>query len=749
MASWMAIHVACDGDNLFSDDPPTPDLDPPIVQIIEPVDSVGTAIGDSVFVSVHVTDDGGVTSVEIVGVFIDGDPTLGTEKHTPKFEPKSVEFAEPIPDTTVLRYLVPTPDESSAPVSLIATARDAAGNVGADTVLIFLGGPRVRILSPQNGGAAVRGKPLYTRVVAADESGIATLRLMLRGVIDSTLTLCCSTPRDSTMETVPIGLPADREGELRLQAEAISGTGLLRRSPIVTINVVSGGVADTLRPYVRLEVSARDRMELTDGVEVVVTARDDDAGSGIMRIGYSVLAINGAPLDTLVQVHDTTYATPVTGAPEFIKAFNPFNVDPLALPDSVRFVVYAFAVDSAGNCSAAVANIEQQLACVALGSGFVAEDGGIEVNTVVVNGRTVQLPDGGVIADAVVDTLRRRLYLSNFSMNRIDVLNLRTYAFDLGNGVAVGAQPWGLFINAREDTLLVANSGGTNISFVPLETLREDVPRRLMTPNVALFEIPISVDATTGWEKYEGWRFYDLSDRPQFIAVDSAGTLLYSTVPTASATPGTIRVADVDPVPTSNLDQPEVRLLFTETKAVLPADNSVVIANVDSLKVYKVDTGDDVVEIWDHVPGFSHVPDSVIYSGRFPVATAVANLWAQGSDAFFRRGVWDLNGLSMSDTTFVGCIGRSRLDRVRRGSERTDGPDHHVERRDQVDLQRPLDRGPDQQRVRAGPRSQSQSERDAGYGPRTAGGLLLHFRSALARSVRRRRRSGCGHASES
>src|SRR5690606_2661454 len=109
-------------------------------------------------------------------------------------------------------------------------------------------------------------------------------------------------------------------------------------------------------------------MELTDGVEVVVTARDDDAGSGIMRLGYSVLPINGAPLGTLVQVHDTTYATPVTGAPEFIKAFNPFNVEPLALPDSVRFVVYAFAVDSAGNCSAAVANIEQQLACVPFGN---------------------------------------------------------------------------------------------------------------------------------------------------------------------------------------------------------------------------------------------------------------------------------------------------------------------------------------------------------------------------------------------
>src|SRR5690606_20349152 len=133
--------------------------------------------------------------------------------------------------------------------------------------------------------------------------------------------------------------------------------------------------------------------------------------------------------------------------------------------------------------------------------------------------------------------------------------------------------------------------------------------------------------------------FYDLSDRPQFIAVDSAGTLLYSTVPTASARPGTIRVADVDPVPTSNLDQPEVRLLFTETKAVVPSENTVVLANVDSLKVHEVDTGDDVVEIWDHVPGFSHVPDSVIYRGRFPVATAADNMWTTGYAAIFQRVV--------------------------------------------------------------------------------------------------------------
>src|SRR5690606_24142411 len=115
--------------------------------------------------------------------------------------------------------------------------------------------------------------------------------------------------------------------------------------------------------------------------------------------------------------------------------------------------------------------------------------------------------------------------------------------------------------------------------------------------------------------------------------------------------------ANIDPVPGSNEDRPEVVLLFTEAKAVNAADNMVVLAHVDSIKVYKNDNGDDFVEIWDHVPGFAHVPDSVIYSGPATIATAVANLWAQGSDAFFRRGTWNLSGLSMSDTTFLAASG--------------------------------------------------------------------------------------------
>src|SRR5690606_15174682 len=156
------------------------------------------------------------------------------------------------------------------------------------------------------------------------------------------------------------------EGELRLQAEAVGvAGGLVRRSPPVTINIQSGGVADTLKPFVRFNVEAADRMELTDRVQIQVSARDDDTGSGIMRMGYTVLAINNAYFDTDVMVHDTTFGSAVTGAPDFARPFEPFIVDMYALPDTVTFVLYAFAVDSAGNCAAAVAtNLEQQFECL-------------------------------------------------------------------------------------------------------------------------------------------------------------------------------------------------------------------------------------------------------------------------------------------------------------------------------------------------------------------------------------------------
>ena len=54
-----------------------------------------------------------------------------------------------------------------------------------------------------------------------------------------------------------------------------------------------------------------------------------------------------------------------------------------------------------------------------------------------------------------------RLYLSNLRRNQIEVLNLADSTFS-NTPIRVGAQPWALH-RPSQDTLFVANSGGTNI----------------------------------------------------------------------------------------------------------------------------------------------------------------------------------------------------------------------------------------------------------------------------------------------
>src|SRR5690606_10441906 len=144
-----------------------------------------------------------------------------------------------------------------------------------------------------------------------------------------------------------------------------------------------------------------------------------------------------------------------------------------------------------------------------------------------------------------------------------------------------------------------------------------------------LYEVPYRFDDAGGWVKYSAPTVYDFSDRPQFVAQDSAGIVLYSTVPTGSAPDGTIRYVIEDPDPFSITDQPEVKLLFTPESAIEQADEILAIAHVDSLKVWHVTNGNDLVEIWDHVPGY---PNNVIYSGMRILSEAVDTMRARGSD---------------------------------------------------------------------------------------------------------------------
>ncbi len=113
-----------------------------------------------------------------------------------------------------------------------------------------------------------------------------------------------------------------------------------------------------------------------------------------------------------------------------------------------------------------------------------------------VAGHTALLPFGGKIMDAVVDTFRHTLMMSTIDRDRVEIFDLDNRTF--GSSIAVGAGPWGLGLNNCYaanmtancgDTLIVANSGGTNLSMVYLGPRvhgggggSEDASRRLSTP---------------------------------------------------------------------------------------------------------------------------------------------------------------------------------------------------------------------------------------------------------------------------
>jgi hypothetical protein len=476
-------------------------------------------------------------------------------------------------------------------------------------------------------------------------------------------------------------------GTITVVARAWNRLGIVGNSQSAQVTITSSGVADTQAPQLSVTMNAPARAEVDD--TIFVTVRAGDLGtSGLARIGITVIAIPDTTAerqDTLFR--DVTFAPPRAGTLDQVFAFRlldfleeetagtpPRYGENSSLRFSRRFTVevHAFAIDAAGNCGAAVSATTQSVPCSPTTSvpppptpntfRVAQAPVGLQGNIVATLGTSVTLPGGGNIADALVDPVRQRLYLSNISLNRLEVLNAATNTF-IPTGAAagglglVGSQPWGLAFNSRQsggpgifdnDTLIVANSGGTNLSFVPLggpNDLREDLNRRLLTPNMVLFEVSFAV--VNGFIRY-AVKFYDFSDRPQFVAVDRDGLVLYSTVPTGSASDGTIRFVDTDPDPTVTTDRPESKLLFN-LNAIRTAADNFAIANIDSVTVVPGTTTHDRVILYDHRPGGS----ALIVTAPMPVDSAINDLRAQGSDIRAFPGVWNLEGIGMSDTTFI------------------------------------------------------------------------------------------------
>jgi hypothetical protein len=163
---------------------------------------------------------------------------------------------------------------------------------------------------------------------------------------------------------------------------------------------------------------------------------------------------------------------------------------------------------------------------------------------IVVAGVTRPLPAGGIVADAMYHPAKDRLYISNITQNRVEVFDLATLAFQ--SGIIVGSRPWGIAgwprnnTGAIGDTVLVANSGGTSISYVRLDVAGNGVEAfRYQLPNIIAYTITTTTSSTSG-APIQVRTKYDFSDRPQFLGatcIQAGGVcgdviLAYSTTPT-------------------------------------------------------------------------------------------------------------------------------------------------------------------------------------------------------------------------
>lgn len=677
-AAGVLAFAACDGPNAFQGPVGTgPTGRAPTVSIESPRgDSLSAKpLGDSLLVRATASDDVGLDSILFFGATLRGDVSLGTDTVVLRFSDKKVVLPG-TRDTTIARFIQPTEDTVREITDVVVQAFDSEGLTSADTVALVLGGPDVQLLNLTDGQALQAGLGLNLSAIANDPQGLNRVEFVLGGVIEQTLVRNIQGGPDSVRVDTTVAIPAGVVGELTVSVSARNSLDITGADGPVTVNVVPSGEGDTIPPALDIAVSAFASLELTDSVFVTLTGGDDSQGSGIARAGYTVRAISPARGDTLVASGEEVFVPARTGTLSRTFAFPVFNVDSLSLPDTLIYEISGYFTDSDGNCTATNADSGTDFACTTLPGGEIVPLGasGFRLDRVHVAGRTVQLPAGGKVLDAVIDETRRNLFLSNVERGRVDVFRLDTEEF--GTSISVGAQPIGMDLSRDGDSLWVANGGGTNFSVIDLTTEREVDNDRFFTPDVVLFDVELResdagivyvIDALPDGAP-------GFTDRGQFMAVDSFGSIVYSTETTLLGDFGTARKA-YQPL---GLPQSEVKL-FVE-HAVLPqADNFWAMAHIDSIgtsvstdTIIAVDTtvtpavvdttvvSTAAVTFFDHLPG----DESVIITGDADTGLletptdAWLELVTAGSDAYIVEGArWSIENLGFSDTTYIARSG--------------------------------------------------------------------------------------------
>ena len=417
-----------------------------------------------------------------------------------------------IPFTVSVSRSVPR----GTPVLVTASAVDGALNRSAvDTLRLTVGNvppASVRFTSPASGTLAVVGKSIIVSLAARSAVKVRSVGFRATGALpiaDSTVFSSPLSDSVSTLDTIPI--PANAPiGQVSLAPFVIDSLGQRTIGSAITLNVQPLS-AITSTPVVNFSHSVR--MEVGDTLHVEATDQ-----TGITVLGYEVRRTQGGAIDAKDSIVSNGNITAQ------LKTFT------LRLPYTdfpTKIFIQAFARNS--NNTRAYAKLA----------------GGIDrVDTVtVVAGSTRSLPLGGSVADALYHPRTDRIYFTNIERNELEVFSLADSSFK--SPIIVGSRPWGISAWPRDrngtmgDTLLVANSGATDISYVNLNASgsgREVF--RYALPNIIAFSVT-STKTPAGFTLQQRTK-YDFSDRPQYIGSTCTGAGLdcgdvvvtYSTTPT-------------------------------------------------------------------------------------------------------------------------------------------------------------------------------------------------------------------------
>ncbi len=478
----------------------------------------GTSTADSLLTfNVNVTDNLGIKRIQINAI---GGITAQYD---------SV-FTSAVTSTALsLSLAIPPSVAPGTPVTLIGTAYDGAGNKSLpDTLRVATGNltpADARITSPASGATAIIGKSVIISI-----SGSSKLRIRSLGFSTNNAAI----PADSTIFNSPlldtvalldtIAIPTSMQpGSLIVIPFLRDSIGNRMEGSPITLRVQSA--TNSVAPPT-VFFSSDKRVELTDTVFV---SAQDTTGSGIRNLGLEIRQLpNGAPIIDSVFLSDVRFTTQQ----------HTFSLAlPTALFNTFPQTIYIKAYAITGNGTRGYAK---------LANGMERVD-----TLTVVAGATRRLPNGGSIADAIYHANKDRLYLTNIDRNQLEVFDLDNTKFL--TPISVGSRPWGITVWPRSrtgtagDTLLIANSGGTSISYVNLNAAIFGSPEgrevyRYPLPNIVAYTVTTKL-SEEGVGAIKVRTQYDFSDRPQYIAATcktptlavngcSEVVLVYSTTPT-------------------------------------------------------------------------------------------------------------------------------------------------------------------------------------------------------------------------